>query len=110
MTFDEYQAKAQKTALLSGDFTTDLSHYVLGTVGEAGEVAEKLKKIIRDKNGAITNEDKETFKKEIGDVLWYLAGLSHHLGYSFDEVAQANIDKVLSRQRRGTLHGSGDDR
>jgi NTP pyrophosphatase (non-canonical NTP hydrolase) len=110
MTFDEYQKRALTTALLSGDDFKDLMHWTLGIAGEAGEIAEKVKKIIRDKQGVINTEDKDELGKEIGDVLWHLAVLADHLGFSFDEVATANIQKLADRQKRDRLRGKGDNR
>ncbi|MBC7512273.1 nucleoside triphosphate pyrophosphohydrolase family protein [Candidatus Saccharibacteria bacterium] len=83
---------------------------ILGLSGEAGEVAEKMKKILRDQNGEMTETDKKEFIKELGDILWYINSTAHYLGYTLDDVAQANLDKVLSRKARGVSHGSGDNR
>ncbi|HXR49634.1 MAG TPA: nucleoside triphosphate pyrophosphohydrolase family protein [Verrucomicrobiae bacterium] len=110
MTFDEYQKQAMTTVLTTGDEFKDLLHWVLGITGEAGEVAEKLKKIVRDKHGKLDDEDKQEIAKEIGDVLWYLAVCAHDLGFSFDEIAAKNIAKLKSRQARGVLGGEGDNR
>lgn len=110
MTLDEYQEKAAKTALFTGDEFMDLLHWTLGVGGEAGEITEKIKKIVRDKQGKVSRQDKEDLIKEVGDVLWYLAVLTRHLGYSFDDVADKNLAKLRSRQARGTLRGSGDNR
>jgi len=110
MTFDEYQQKALTTVLSTNDGFKDLLHWVLGVNGEAGEIAEKIKKIIRDKQGQLSEEDKTELVKEIGDVLWYLAVLAHQLGASFDSIANQNIEKLQSRQQRGKLQGSGDNR
>lgn len=110
MTLDEYQKQALTTVISSDDEFKDLLHWVLGINGEAGEIAEKIKKIIRDKGGEVTDEDKKEFAKEIGDVLWYLAVFSHHIGVKFDDVAKQNLDKLQSRQQRGVLGGSGDNR
>lgn len=110
MTLDEYQKRALTTVISSDDEFKDLLHWVLGINGEAGEVAEKIKKIIRDKNGEVSDADKTELAKEIGDVLWYLAVFAHHLGVSFDDVAQQNLDKLQSRQKRGVLGGAGDNR
>jgi NTP pyrophosphatase (non-canonical NTP hydrolase) len=85
-------------------------HWVLGLCGETGEVAEKLKKIIRDKAGAISEEDKTELAKELGDVLWYLAVFAHDIGFSFDDVAKGNLAKLRDRQARNVLGGSGDNR
>ena len=110
MNFDEYQKQAATTALFTGDDFMDLLHWTLGVGGEAGEITEKIKKIVRDKHGKLDPSDKEDLMKEVGDVLWYLAVLSQHLGYDFSEVAQANLDKLQSRQARGKIGGSGDNR
>lgn len=110
MTLEEYQQRALTTVISSDDEFKDLLHWVLGINGEAGEVAEKIKKIIRDKNGEVSDEDKTELAKEIGDVLWYLAVLAHHLGFSFDNIAQQNLDKLKSRKQRGVLGGTGDNR
>ena len=83
---------------------------VLGLVGESGEVAEKFKKIIRDKNGVISDEDRAELVKELGDILWYVNAVAHLLDSSLSEVASKNLDKVLSRKARGTTQGSGDNR
>ncbi len=110
MTFDEYQKQALKTIISNNDELKDTLHWVLGINGEAGEVAEKVKKIIRDKNGQFDDDDRLELAKEIGDVLWYLAVLANQLGYSFEAVAKTNLQKLNSRQKRGVLGGSGDNR
>lgn len=110
MTFEEYENTALTTVLSTGDSFKDLLHWVLGLNGEAGEVAEKLKKIIRDKNSVITEEDKQELAKEIGDVLWYLAVFAHDLGVPLEQIAQQNLDKLKSRKDRGVLGGDGDNR
>ena len=110
MNFNDYQQQALTTMIKSDDEFKDLMHWVLGLNGEAGEVAEKLKKIIRDKNGQISEEDKQELAKELGDVLWYLAVFAHDLGVTFDEVATTNIKKLADRKTRNMLQGSGDNR
>lgn len=110
MTFDEYQEKALTTVITSTDDFKDTLHWVLGINGEAGEVAEKVKKIIRDKQGDISEEDKRELAKELGDVLWYLAVFANQLGFSLDSVATDNLEKLQSRKQRGKLTGSGDNR
>jgi len=82
----------------------------LGLVNEAGEFAGKVKKIFRDKNGNISNADREALKHELGDVLWYLAQLCTELDLTLEEVAQANLEKLFSRLERGQIRGEGDDR
>lgn len=84
---------------------------VLGLCGEAGEVADKLKKIYRDKNWKnIEDNDKEAIKKELGDVLWYIAKMCDDLGFDLESVARCNLDKIHKREITNTLHGEGDDR
>jgi len=115
MTLDEYQKIAITTELMqrSKDLNANDPAFIaklLGLSGEAGEVAEKFKKIIRDRGGVITDVDKEDIVKELGDVLWYVSALADYLGVSLEEVASKNLQKVLSRKARGTSHGSGDNR
>jgi NTP pyrophosphatase (non-canonical NTP hydrolase) len=110
MTFDDYQKHALSTVLSSDDSFKDLLHWVLGMNGEAGELAEKMKKIIRDKNSVVSDEDKLEMAKELGDVLWYVAVFAHDLGVPLDTIAQQNLDKLQSRKARGVLGGSGDNR
>lgn len=113
MGFDEYQKKASKYDL--AEATTDLKavgfiEKVLGLVGEAGETADKIKKILRDKDGVVSDEDGELVVKELGDVLWYIASISRYLGVSLSEVAKGNIEKLESRYKRNMIHGEGDKR
>lgn len=110
MTFNEYQKQALTTVITSKDKFKDTLHWVLGINGEAGEVAEKVKKIIRDKDGKISKADKEELAKELGDVLWYLAVFADDLGFDFEDVAAHNLAKLKSRKSRGALGGSGDNR
>ena len=83
---------------------------MLGLVGEAGETADKIKKLIRDKDGAVSDEDKELVTKELGDTLWYIASVARYLGVPLSEVASLNIDKLESRYQRDKIHGEGDKR
>lgn len=108
MTLNDYQNKALETAIYPEE--AKVVYPTLGLTGEAGEVADKVKKIIRDNNGQLSDEKKLEIVKEIGDVLWYCATLSHDLGFTLEEIAQMNYDKLHSRQLRGKLHGSGDNR
>lgn len=110
MTFDEYQKRALTTVISNNDDFKDTLHWVLGINGEAGEIAEKVKKIIRDKNGKISQQDREDMAKEVGDVLWYLAVFAHDLGFQLDDIAGKNLDKLQSRKARGVLGGAGDNR
>lgn len=109
MTFREYQLKAKETARFP-DKDLIFVYTTLGLMGEAGEVAEKIKKIWRDKDKQINDSDREEIKKEMGDVLWYLSQLAEELKINFDDVAQTNLDKTKSRLDRNLLHGSGDNR
>lgn len=79
-------------------------------LGEAGEVQGKIKKIIRDNGGVITDEARDAIKAELGDTLWYMASMCYNLGIPFNEIAEYNIEKLHRRHRDGTLHGSGDNR
>ena len=85
-------------------------HLVLGLVGEAGEIAEKVKKLVRDKNSDLAQLDRDDMAAELGDVLWYSAVLASFLELSLNDVAQRNVDKLADRQRRSVLGGSGDNR
>jgi len=109
MDFNEYQKESRKTALYP-NVDKNFIYPTLGLAGEAGEVAEKIKKVIRDKKGIIDDETREMIKKELGDVLWYVAQLSTELKISLEEVAKSNIEKLFSRMERGKLNGNGDDR
>ena len=111
LSLNEYQNEAMRTAIYPRfrDGTIPL-YPVLGLTGEAGEVAEKVKKILRDKNGFATEEDKQEIAKELGDVLWYIANLAKDLNYSLEDIGQMNLDKLNDRKDRGALGGSGDNR
>ncbi|OGI16728.1 MAG: hypothetical protein A3J63_05135 [Candidatus Moranbacteria bacterium RIFCSPHIGHO2_02_FULL_40_12b] len=109
MNFEEYQKKSRKTAKYP-EADNNFVYPTLGLAGESGEVAEKIKKVIRDKGGKIDDETRELIKKELGDVLWYVAQLATELGLSLDDVASHNIEKLYSRLERDKLNGSGDNR
>ena len=112
-TFDTYQDWTDNTATYpeagSGSMLA-LAYLGLGVAGEAGEVADKLKKVLRDSGGVLTNEVRAALIKEIGDVLWYAARLGVELDISMSDIAARNITKLESRLEAGTLGGSGDDR
>ncbi len=109
MTFDDYQRESRKTAIYP-DLGKNFIYPTLGLTGEAGEVAEKVKKIIRDRGGVMDDETRLLLAQELGDVLWYVAQLATELGLSLDDVATENVKKLLSRLDRGVISGSGDTR
>ena len=108
MKLNEYQDAALETAVYPED--KRIIYPALGMCGEAGEVADKVKKVIRDNNQDFDDERKMAIALEIGDVLWYCATLAHDLGYSLEAIAQMNIYKLRSRAERGKLGGNGDYR
>ena len=107
MTLNEYQEKAIKAAFYEKD---DIAYNALGISGEAGEVADHVKKMLRDDGGILTPERREILKKELGDVLWYVSNMARRLDFTLDEVGEANIKKIQDRLKRGVQHGSGDNR
>ncbi len=109
MDFDSYQIEARKTAIYPHK-DKNFIYPTLGLVGESGEVAEKIKKVMRDKNGIFDYESKLALKKELGDVLWYLSNLCDEFNFSLDDVAKDNLEKLNLRLSRGKISGSGDDR
>lgn len=109
MNFTEYQAAALRTAR-NPAARDEFMHLVLGLVGEAGEVAEKVKKLIRDRDSDLEQLDRDDMAAELGDVLWYVAVLASFLDLPLDDVAERNIAKLADRQRRSVLGGSGDTR
>jgi len=108
MELSDYQRLSRRTAEYPREAW--LAYPALGLAGEAGEVAEHAKKAIRDDGGEVSDERRAAMAKELGDVLWYVSQLASELGLELEEVAQGNLDKLLSRQRRGVLSGSGDER
>jgi len=111
LEMNEYQRIARQTAI----YKDPVVYPALGLSGESGEVAEKIKKLIRDKGGinglqSIEDEDRDAVAKEIGDVLWYCANLAQDIGYTLEDVAKINIGKLAKRKEEGKLGGSGDDR
>jgi NTP pyrophosphatase (non-canonical NTP hydrolase) len=109
MDFSEYQAKSRKTAGYPV-IGHGVIYPVLGLVNEAGEVAGKIKKVFRDKDGQISEETRQALKAELGDVLWYLAQVATELGLPLDEIAEANLTKLYDRLERGKIRGDGDNR
>ena len=102
MTLNEYQKKAMRTCM---DESKNLNYMALGLASEAGEVAGKVKKLIRD-----GEFDKRAMIKELGDVLWYVAGCAEQLGYTLEDVARVNLAKLEDRRQRDAISGEGDDR
>ena len=109
MDFSEYQSLSRRTATYPRA-GADMTYPALGLCGEAGEVAEKVKKTIRDDGGVLSDERREALARELGDVLWYLSQLATEADLDLETIAEDNLEKLLSRQERGVLRGSGDDR
>lgn len=108
MTLNEYQQIALETAVYPEEY--NIVYPALGMAGEAGEVADKVKKVIRDNNADFSPLKCEEIAMEIGDVLWYCAVLADRIGYRLDTIARMNNRKLKSRQLRGKLGGNGDNR
>src|SRR3712207_600524 len=109
MHLSDYQQRSRQTAVYP-DAGSNLTYPALGLCGEAGEAAEKVKKAIRDDGGVLTEERRAALAAELGDVLWYVAQLASEAELDLDEIAEQNLGKLLSRQRRSVLQGSGDFR
>jgi len=109
MDLNQYQDSALKTAIYPNQ-GQNFSYPALGLMGEAGEVADKLKKVIRDNDGVLTDPVRDAVAKELGDCMWYLAVLANELDYDLNTIAEDNLLKLLFRQERGVLSGSGDNR
>jgi len=108
---NEFQRDALSTAIYPGQGeTTGLAYAALGLAGEAGEVGNKVKKILRDDDGILTEEKAEQIASEIGDVLWYAAAVAEEIDYDLAEIATGVVRKLRDRQERGVLAGSGDKR
>lgn len=113
MNFNEYQERAKKYDFFepTGDLKdVGFIEKILGLSGEAGEASDKIKKILRDKDGVLSDEDREAVAKELGDTLWYLATVARYLGVELEKVATGNLEKLESRYQRNKLHGEGDER
>ena len=106
MTFEQYQAAARTTAI----YPEPVIYPALGLCGEAGEVAEKVKKLLRDDAGKMSDDRREAIAKELGDCLWYVSNLASDLDLTLEHVAAANLSKLASRKERGLLKGDGDQR
>lgn len=120
MTLNDYQKQALTTCM---DTCNNFSYMFTNLVGEVGELASKAAKLIRKDEARITSNQfcftksyahecvhLEAIKGELGDVLWQLSGLCNTFGFSLEEVAQHNLDKLASRQQRGVIDGNGDNR
>lgn len=116
MNFNEYQKRALTTDVSGTGKTTyhvnelPFLKQLLGLVGETGEFADKIKKILRDKDGIMTDKDRAESVKELGDILWYLAVVSSYLGVELEDVARQNIKKLTDRAKRGVIKSQGDNR
>lgn len=108
MDFNEYQEFTETTASYPKDKAFE--YVILGLTGEAGELCNKYKKVLRDDNQLLSREKKEELIKELGDVLWYAARLATELDVSLELVAIENVKKLSSRKERGVIGGSGDNR
>ena len=106
MNLDEYQERAGETAI----YPDGLNYPILGLAGEAGELCNKYKKILRDKGGEADINDMDELAKELGDVLWYVAQIATELDTDLETIARRNLMKLAGRKARGVLGGSGDDR
>lgn len=109
MHFSDYQKQSRLTAIYP-QMGQNYTYSLIGLVGETGEVAEKIKKLIRDKQGKLDNIYRDEIKKEMGDVLWYFSQLATDLGIDLEDLVKTNLEKIKSRQIRHKIHGSGDDR
>lgn len=112
-SFREYQTETETTAVYpdAGEGTLDAVTYTtLGLAGEAGEVAEQIKKMLRDDDGELNDAREKKIVKEIGDVLWYAARLAAELDLDLDEIAVENLAKLQARKTNNTLHGEGSSR
>jgi NTP pyrophosphatase (non-canonical NTP hydrolase) len=109
MQFDEYQKKSRETAQYPS-IVQSFVYPVMGLASEVGELLGKIKKIFRDDKGIVTDLKKQDISKELGDVLWYVAQVATEFDLKLEDVALANIEKLQSRLKRGTIGGSGDNR
>jgi NTP pyrophosphatase (non-canonical NTP hydrolase) len=115
MDFNEYQMKTATTAIypknfFPGDGVLGVLYCALGLTNEAGEVAGKVKKVLRDHGGVFSEERRREIGAEIGDVLWYCSQLALELQLSLGEIAEMNLAKLEDRKARGKLQGNGDAR
>lgn len=106
--FATYQKQAQTTAVYPQRGEGNFIYPALGLAGETGEICEKIKKVLRDEGGVISDERRQLLGKELGDVLWYVSTLATELGLDLDEIAAGNLAKLAARKQADTIHGSGD--
>ena len=99
MNFEEYQKAARETAKYPRRLE-NLEYPTLGLTGEAGEVANIVKKIQRDFNGKLTDEIRLKLKDELGDVLWYISACADELGLTLSEIAEFNVEKLAKRHNK----------
>ncbi len=109
-SLDDYQKACRENVLYKTGGIGGLVYATLGLNGEAGEVAEKVKKLLRDKEEKITPEYRQEIVKELGDVFWYLSNVAYELGVTLSDVANINIEKLRSRAKRNQIKGEGDNR
>lgn len=110
ITMDEYQVGTGTTAIYPGRGTIIGLMYAALGLGESGEVQGKVKKILRDSDGVLTDEARDKIKAELGDLLWYVGQMCSELGVSMGNVARENLAKLADRKVRGRLQGDGDTR
>lgn len=111
LTFNDYGRYGAAIAVYPNETAVEgINFCVLGLVGEAGELANKLKKVYRDEGGVLTKEKRDELRDELGDVLWYVDRLAAELDTNLETVAKENMAKLASRKARGTPQGSGDKR
>lgn len=109
MTLDEYQGLALESAVYAAEYS--ILYPALKLAGEAGEVSEKVGKRLRDHGGDFDDPEwRQAAAKEAGDVLWYIAAFARDIGYTLEQIADMNLEKLASRMSRGVIGGSGDDR
>ena len=108
ITNEQYLEFTRSTAIYPKD--RELEYLTLGLTSEAGEVAGKVKKVIRDNNGVVTPIGKQQLVDELGDVCWYLTRLCDYFDISLTELLECNFQKLSARKNKGTIQGSGDNR
>lgn len=108
-SLDKYQQDTRAFAVYP-EIGKNLAYPTLGLAGESGEVAEKVKKLMRDQGGVVDDKFKAAIKKELGDVMWYVAAIASELNMSLGEIAKENVEKLIDRRTRNVMGGSGDNR